>query len=199
MIRLVMAPDEKLIPDLAESLPSRGVWIKADRASFEQALDKKRFIGAVARSLKRPITPAMVDRALPDLIDRLLLDRVTGRLGLEKRAGRLVTGFEKVRAALLSGRASILIEAVDGAADGRRKVRAAAGETVAIAALLDRTQLGLALGRENVVHAAVLKGTGATRLLCELERLALWRGQSLAPALNLAVPPARPAGPGAEE
>ncbi|GER02138.1 DNA-binding protein [Iodidimonas gelatinilytica] len=183
MIRFVMAPDGHLVPDLAESLPGRGVWIKADRAAFEEGLLRRRFIGGVARSLKQSVTPDMVDADLPDRIDRLLVNRVTGRLGLEKRAGRLVTGFEKVRAKVTSGRARILIEATDGAPDGRRKLRAAAGEAVAIVALLSRDQLGLALGGENVVHAAIMAGGGADRLLCEMNRLALWRGQSLFGAL----------------
>jgi ribosomal protein L7Ae-like RNA K-turn-binding protein len=95
-----------------------------------------------------------------------------------------VTGFEKVRARLESGRASVLIEAADGAEDGRRKLRAKAFGDVTVAAVLSRNELGLALGRENVVHAAVERGGGADRLVREMKRLAAWRSQPLGPHLK---------------
>lgn len=179
MIRFVLAPDGMVTPDLAESLPGRGFWICADGAALEKAMAKRRFAGAVARSLKGPVGPQQIPPDLPERIDSLLMARVTGRLGLEKRAGRLVTGFEKVLSQLVSGRAALLIEAADGAEDGRRKLRAKAPEGINIAALLNRTDLGLALGRENVVHAAVERGGGVDRLVCEMKRLAAWRGQPL--------------------
>lgn len=184
MIRLVFAPDGKVMPDLAESLPGRGAWICADRVALEEAVAKKRLTGALARARKAPVKPDQIPGDLPERIDRLLTARVTGRLGLERKAGRLVTGYEKVQAHLVSGRAVLLIEAVDGAEDGRRKLRAKAREDVIIAAVLDRTELGLALGRENVVHAAVEHGGGADRLVREMKRLAAWRGQPLGPQVK---------------
>lgn len=181
MIRFAFAPDGEVTPDLAESLPGRGVWVCADRAALEEAIAKKRLIGALARSRKAAVRPDQVPDDLPARIDRLLAARVAGRLGLERKAGRLITGYEKVLAHLVSGRTALLIEAVDGAEDGRRKLRAKAQEDVIVAAVLDRNEMGLALGRENVVHAAVERGGGADRLVREMKRLAAWRGQPLGP------------------
>ncbi len=178
MIRLVAGPDGALVPDLRARLPGRGLWVHADRAAFAAALRKGHFARAAARALRAPVG---VDQVPPDLADRLehlLAAQVLAHLGLACRAGRLVTGFEKVLARLKKDRVAVLVAASDAAPDGRRKLHAHAGPGVRLLDLFDRTQLGLALGRENVVHAAIERGGATPGLMRDLRRLAAWHGRS---------------------
>ena len=178
MIRLVAGPDGALVPDLRERLPGRGLWVHANRAALVTALRKGHVARAAAHALKAPVA---VDRVPSDLVDRLehlLTAQVLAHLGLACRAGRLVTGFEKVLARLKKDRVAILVEASDAAPDGRRKLRTHIGPDVRILDLFDRAQLGLALGRENVVHAAIERGGATPGLMRNLRRLAAWHGRS---------------------
>lgn len=177
MIRLVLSPDDIIVPDLAEKLPGRGLWICADRRAVDAASDARRLEKAVARSLRRRLPSRAIAPDLAERIDRLLTRRVQDRLGLARRAGHIVTGFEKVAAGLRAGRADILLEATDAAEDGCRKLRALAAPAVDIVRCLTRDEMGLALGRGNVVHAALAPGGGADAFLRDLRRLQGWRGK----------------------
>jgi predicted RNA-binding protein YlxR (DUF448 family) len=171
LIRFVEGPDGCLAPDLGRKLPGRGVWVAADRKSLEKAVLK----GLFAWSARKRLTPE------PDLVatvERLLLGRLLGALGLARKAGELIMGFEKVRDAVASGRAACLVEALDGAEDGRRKVLAQirkAPRAPRLVGLFTATELGLALGAENVIHSALLAGRAADRWTRDLERLAGFR------------------------
>src|SRR5207244_1782749 len=119
LIRFVAGPGGVVVPDVARKLPGRGLWVAADRASVDQAARK----GLFARAAKAKIA------APPDLADqteRLLAQRLLAALGLARKAGELTFGFERVLAAIASGKAAWLVEASDGAEDGRRKLLAAA-------------------------------------------------------------------------
>jgi hypothetical protein len=167
LIRFVAGPGGVVVPDLARKLPGRGLWVAADRASVETAAKK----GLFARAAKAKVT------APPDLADQvesLLKRRLLSGLGLARRAGELTSGFEKVSAAIDAGRAAWLIEASDGAADGRRKLW---GKTrkrsppTPIFGVFDAAELGLALGAENVIHTAFLAGRAADRWAQDAYRL----------------------------
>jgi predicted RNA-binding protein YlxR (DUF448 family) len=119
LIRFVADPAGTVVPDLACKLPGRGVWVAADRVSVDTAARK----GLFSRAAKAKLTAAP---DLADQVDRLLAGRVLNALGLAKRAGQLISGFEKVAAALGAGKVAWLVEASDGAADGRRKILSAA-------------------------------------------------------------------------
>lgn len=167
LMRFVAGPDGAVVPDLARKLPGRGLWVAADRASVETAAKKNLF----SRAAKAKLTAA------PDLADQvevLLKRRLLSGLGLARRAGDLTSGFEKVSAAISSGRAAWLIEASDGAADGRRKLRALARKqpkAPGLVGLFTATELGLALGLENVIHTAFLAGRAADRWTQDVHRL----------------------------
>lgn len=171
LVRFVAGPDGIVIPDLARKLPGRGLWVAADRASIETAVKK----GAFSRAAKAKLTaPA----ELADQVDLLLRKRVLDALGLAKRAGDLISGFEKVAAALTAGKAAWLVEAADGAADGRRKILNVARKSPKppqVCGLFDAEELGLALGAENVIHTAFLAGRGADRWTADVRRLAGFR------------------------
>jgi predicted RNA-binding protein YlxR (DUF448 family) len=171
LIRFVAGPDGVVVPDLARKLPGRGMWVAADRASVETAARK----GLFSRSAKAKLS-APAD--LADQVDQLLRRRVLDALGLAKRAGDLISGFEKVAAALESGKVAWLVEASDGAPDGRRKIMAVARRspgTPRLLAVYAAEELGLALGGENVIHTAFLAGRGADRWTFDVLRLSGFR------------------------
>jgi len=167
MIRFVIGPDDRVVPDLARKLPGRGLWLTASRDAVELALKKRRFNYAARR-------PVQVDDDLADRLEDLLVRRCTDSLGLARRAGAMVAGFEKVRALLAGGAAGCLITASDASADGRDKLRRLAG-AIPYVAVLTGAELSLAIGRENVVHAALTRGKLNDRFLSEAGRLAGFR------------------------
>jgi predicted RNA-binding protein YlxR (DUF448 family)/ribosomal protein L30E len=167
LIRFVAAPDGLILPDPEASLPGRGMWLSADRDVVNKAVAKGLFGRAAKRSVQIP-------EDLADRVERLLSRRLFDGLGLARRAGQIVMGFDQVQAALTSGTATVLLAAADGAEDGRRKLRHLAPELPLIRAG-GRDELGAALGRESLVHAAVLPGKLARRLLHDAGRLAGFR------------------------
>ena len=171
LIRFVADPSGHVTPDLARKLPGRGLWVAADRGSIETAARK----GGFSRSAKTKLT-ASAD--LADEVERLLVARLLNGLGLARRGGDLTSGFEKVAAAIGSGKAAWLIEASDGADDGRRKMLAQVRKSPRpprLFGVFNSDELGLALGLDNVIHLAFLAGPGAGRWTADVERLAGFR------------------------
>lgn len=166
-VRFVLGPDGQVVPDLAAKLPGRGAWILADRATLELALRRKAF----ARAFKAQVTVAP---DLPDRVESLLARQCIDLLGLARRAGQAVAGFGKVEAMLRAGPVGGLLTAAEGAEDGRRKLYGLAGAAPRVE-ILSRDELGLAFGRESVVHAAIAPGRLADRLVAESRRLAGFR------------------------
>lgn len=167
LVRFVVAPDGTVVPDLEGRLPGRGLWLSPDR----EILEKSRLGAAFARAAKGPVTVA------PDLADRLetmLAARCRDLLGLARRAGQAVMGYEQVRAFLRDGagkRAGVLVAARDGAAGGRDKLRHLAPDTPLVE-VLDSAEIGAAFGAGAVVHAAVAEGRLARELIVTAHRLA---------------------------
>ena len=175
LLRFVAAPDGHVVPDVAAKLPGRGLWVEASRASILKAVERKLF----SRAAKAQLT------AQPDLAQRTekaLLARMLGDLGIARRSGALVLGFDNVLRQLEGPKPPrLLIEAFDGAPDGKRKLYAAAhrfGLECTVIETLTSAELGLALGRENVIHAAVQPGGLADRLMFDAERLSGFRCRS---------------------
>lgn len=167
MVRFVIGPDGAVVPDTEGNLPGRGIWLSAARDVVNTAVAKKLFAKAARTRVSTPDD-------LADRIEALLARRCLELLGLARRAGQAVAGYEKVRAALQSGKVALLLEAADGAAGGRDKIEALA-PGLPVVALFDSGVLGAALGRENAVHVAVTPGRLAERLLREASRLAGFR------------------------
>ena len=168
LLRFAAGPDGTVTPDLARKLPGRGLWVEATRGAVATAAAK----GLFSRAAKTKLT---VPRDLADAVEAGLHRRLLDGLGLAKRAGNLISGFDSVFAAVASGKAAWLIEASDGAADGRRKLLAKACHAApppGVFGLFNSEQLGLALGGENVIHLALLAGPSATRWTLDVERLA---------------------------
>lgn len=163
LLRFVVDPEGRLIPDTAGRLPGRGIWLSPDRDSVKRARVRKLFERAARRSLQ-------VDVDLDDRIERLLAARCVELIGLARRAGQAVAGFEKVRAMLRQDRCAVLLAAGDGAQDGRAKLRTTAPAVPVIECLL-ADELGRAFGRERTVHAALSHGTLAAKLQIEARKL----------------------------
>ena len=171
LLRFVAGPDGRVVADIARKLPGRGVWVAATRAAVETAARKGLFARAAKAKLAAP-------SELADQVERLLRARLLSGLGLARKAGDLTFGYERVLAAIGAGRAAWLIEASDGALDGRRKLLAAARRGAApprLIAEFTSSELGLALGASNVIHTAYLAGRGAERWTTDVERLAGFR------------------------
>ena len=174
LIRFVAGPDGVVAPDLGRKLPGRGMWVEASRASVDAAVKKNLF----SRSAKAPLKPTS---DLADTVETLLIRRCLDQLGLARREGVLISGFEKSAAAIRSGKAAWLIEAADGSADGRGKLVALARhQTTKVCGAFSADDLSLALGLENAIHGVLLRGGRADRWTIEVERLAGFR--SLRPA-----------------
>jgi predicted RNA-binding protein YlxR (DUF448 family) len=168
LIRFVAGPDGAVVPDLARKLPGRGMWVAATREALAAAAKKNLFSRAAKAKLTAPPD-------LSDQVERLLRARLLAALGLARRAGDLTSGFEKVSSAIAAGKAAWLIEAADGAADGRRKLLSLARRQPRpprVLGLFEAAELGLAIGGENVVHTAFLAGRAAERWTEDVQRLA---------------------------
>lgn len=168
LIRFVIGPDMAVVPDITGKLPGRGIWVSADRAALERAAKRKLF----ARAAKKPV------EVQPDLVAEVedqLGRRVVELLALARKSGTAVCGFEKVRELLASGRAAVLLQARDGSERGKSKLRPPPGDGCYIT-VLSAAELGLAFGREHVIHAALADGGLAARVIDEAARLAGMRG-----------------------
>ncbi len=164
LVRFVVSPDSLVVPDILGRLPGRGIWVSADRAAITKAGAKNLFSRAARQPVKAP-------EGLADLVADLLLRRVTDLLAMARKAGEAVTGYEKVKDWLVSGRAAVLIQAEDGSERGKTKLRPPAGEESLISCL-SAGELGLAFGRERAIHAALAAGGLTTRVVEEAARLA---------------------------
>ena len=171
LIRFVVDPAGRVLPDLDQRLPGRGMWLSAERDVVNKA-GARRLFAKAARA------PVQVDADLADQVERLLAQRVLDGLGLARRAGQVAMGFEQVRMWLRSSSAAVLVAAADGAADGREKLRRLAPHLPMITAL-SRAEMGAALGRESLVHVAVGPGGLARRLVRDAARLAGFRPGAL--------------------
>lgn len=164
MLRFVVDPEGRVVPDLSRRLPGRGVWVNAMRTVLLEAVKRKVF----ARSFKRNVA---VPDDLPEAVEKLLARRLGEALSLANKAGLIVAGFHKVDELVAAGKARLLLHASDGGADGIGKLDGRfkalcedAGLHAEISKELTSEEMSLALGRMNVVHAAASEG-GATRQL----------------------------------
>lgn len=175
MIRLVGAPGGRIVADIERKLPGRGAWITATRAALEKALADK----ALARAFKGKFSPSP---DLPDAIEGLLEKAALASLSIANKAGMVVSGFSKIEKAFQEEDVFLLLHASDAAPDGMRKLKQAA-ERAEMAGLqrpetispFRGEQLDLALGRSNVVHAALLTHPVSTAFLSRCLRLDRWR------------------------
>lgn len=175
MIRFVVSPDGVAVADLKRHLPGRGLWITATREALRIAVSRKLFGRGFRRDVKvPPDLPAATER----LLERAALDA----LAIARKAGLLAIGFAKAEAALEREKVAALLRAADAAPDGARKLDALlrrradlGGEAVAVVDTFTSAQLDLALGRSNVIHAALLAGRESDTFMARAGRLDRFR------------------------
>jgi len=181
LIRFVISPQGEVVPDLKRKLPGRGLWVSASRQTVAEAVRRNQFAKGFKREIRAHAT-------LPADTAALLVRGATEALAMAAKAGQVVSGFSKVEGALAQGQAQALIHASDGAADGIRKldaiVRQKRGnisesqdfpQDFPIVNVLTSAELDLALGRSNVIHAALLAGPASKTFLSRCQILVRYR------------------------
>ena len=167
LIRFVRSPDGYAVPDILEKIPGRGAWVTATRGAVEEAGNAS----ALNRAFKADTKP-MPDAAT--LIERQLTQRCIGLIGMAKKSGVAIIGFDQVRAYLRHKEPGWLLEASDGAEDGRNKVHFLAKaiyDHVGVAGALSSTELGMAFGRDSVIHGLLEAGRLAESFGVAYQRL----------------------------
>jgi predicted RNA-binding protein YlxR (DUF448 family) len=173
LVRFVLGPDGSVVPDLAERLPGRGAWVTAAADVLAKACARNLF----GRAFK---APARVPPDLMQTVEQGLARRLVESLALARKAGLATAGFDAVKSRLRSGSVAALVEANDGAEGGRAKLRPLAGDAPRIDSLT-AAELGLAFGREFVIHAVLDSGGAADRAVREHRRLSGFRVPSPVP------------------
>lgn len=162
LIRFVVGPDGQIFPDIMGKLPGRGIYVSAQRAALEKAIKK----GLFARGAKRSVTVA--DDLVAE-VERLLVRRVVELISLQRKAGKAVAGYEKVKSWLQMEEAEVLIQAIDGS--GRGKSKLSTPHYGSYVGCLTADELGLAFGRQTVIHGALASGGLTQRVVEEAQRL----------------------------
>lgn len=157
LIRFVRGPEGAVVPDLNRKLPGRGVWVSLSRTRVAEAVKRRAF--------NRGLGEVTAGADLPDQVGGLLRKAALSYISLAKKAGEAVAGAAKVEDMMASGRARLVIHAREAAQNGRQKIDNLSGPSVETISLFTSTELDLAFGRANVIHAAVAKGGLAEKLL----------------------------------
>lgn len=168
LVRFVVAPDGRVVPDILGRLPGRGLWVLSDRAALEAAVKRKLFARAAGR-------PVGVPEGLIGEVEAGLVKRIVELISLDRKAGLAVTGFEKVKDWLAKGEAAVLLQASDGSGRGKDKLHSPPGKGSFIGCLT-ASEIGLAFGRDYAIHAALAAGGLTTRVVEEAARLSGLRG-----------------------
>jgi len=181
LIRFVVAPSGEVIPDLKRKLPGRGLWVSASRQTLAEAVRRHQFSKGFKREVRVPAT-------LPADTEALLVRSTIDALAMAAKARQVISGFGKVEGALTSRQARAQVEALihasDGAADGIRKLDAVLRQNavvndkpnqIPVVTALTSEQLDLALGRSNVIHAALLAGPASKTFLSRSQILVRYR------------------------
>ena len=195
LIRLALGPDGEVAPDVRARAPGRGAWIGVERATLDAANQKGKLRAALARAFKTDKLAVPAD--LGARIEAALRQTALDRLGLEARAGNLVTGSEKIETEARRGAVHLLLHAADASAEGRRNLDQAwrvgrdeeGSGRQGLVLPAERAILSLALGRENVVHAAIIDRAAAARVSHALGRWRAFIGRDA----GLEAAPAEPA------
>jgi predicted RNA-binding protein YlxR (DUF448 family) len=177
LIRFVVAPTGEVIADLKRKLPGRGLWVSASHKAVAEAVRRSHF----GKGFKRDVRVAPT---LPADTENLMVRGAVEALAMAAKAGQVVAGFAKVEGALQAHQAVALIHAADGAADGIRKLDAIVRQNTGkdgespefpVIGVLTSEQLDLALGRSNVIHAALLAGSAGKTFLSRSQILVRYR------------------------
>lgn len=164
LIRFVVGPGQQLVPDITGKLPGRGIYVSASKLLVAEAIAKRLFSKAAKEQVAMP-------EGLLATLEQQMARRVAEALSLARKAGQVITGFEKVEAELKKGTVEALIHADDAGEDGIKKLSFYTGPTFTN---LPRSLLSEVLGRDNAVHAVVTHGPAAAFFIEVARRFALF-------------------------
>ncbi len=176
LLRFVLDPDDRVVPDIKRKLPGRGVWITASYDAVASSVRRK----VLARGFKRAVT---VDTDLADLVADLLRRAALQDLALANKAGCVTAGYAKVEKTVKDARALILVHASDASQDGCRKLdrqfrASSAPEMKELRPItcFSSAELSTALGKGNVNHAAIAVGGAGRTFLRSAARFISYLG-----------------------
>jgi len=183
LIRLALGPDGSVAPDVRARAPGRGAWISVGRAEFDKANAKGKLKAALQRAFK---THALtIPAVLGERTEAALRQYTLDRLGMEARSGNLINGAERIENAARAGKVHLLLHAADAGEDGRKRLdqawRVGGGDSQGVIFPEPRPILSMALGRENVVHAALTDPAAASRVRHALARWLAFTGPNRGP------------------
>ena len=188
MIRFVLDPAGNVTPDIRRKLPGRGVWVTATAVNVAKAAGK----GIFTRAFR---SPATVPPELVEMVDKSLERDVLQAISMSNKAGLVAPGMFQVEKAVADGKLAAIFHATDSSKDGHRKIAQLVrrteqeGASVRFFKILSSEQMGLALGRPSVVHAALRRGPATDALLARAQRLEIFRGlAAVPPALDSGIP-----------
>ena len=162
LLRFVVTPDNMIVADVLEKLPGKGIWLGCSKDLLEKTLRD----GLLARVTKKPIN---VPETLLDDVEQMLTNRVISLISLARKSGRAVAGYEKVKDWLSKDLATVLVQSQDGSERGKSKLSTPRGGT--FIDWLKTSELGLAFGRQTVIHCALASGGITQRVVHDALRL----------------------------
>lgn len=169
LLRFVVGPENRIVPDVAGKLPGRGLWMRPSGPLLKEAIEKKLF----GKAAKHKVNASL--ELLP-LTEELLYQRVIHSIGLARKSGAAIHGFDKVSAALSKGQVIALLHAADAGEDGIRKLKAQ--DNILVSRLLSRQDLSRFMGSENAVHVAILSSGSGENFLHDYRRFAGFVGET---------------------
>jgi predicted RNA-binding protein YlxR (DUF448 family) len=201
MLRFVVGPGAVVVPDIRHKLPGRGVWVEARADTVAQAVKRQAFSRGFKTKVSASATLAseIEDLLRQDCLQSLSIVNKAGQVitgfakveakiaeggiaglvhacdggsdgtrkltqALRRRFGRSTSAGQSISGPPMSGQPMsdlVSAEAVDET-------------TIPQIKLFESGQLDLALGRTNVIHAALIAGTASEAFLVRCRRLALY-------------------------
>ena len=162
LVRFVVGPKNVLYPDTENKLPGRGIWVKADRSAIAKAEREKLFSQAAKQS-------ATCAENIAEQVENLITNRIINLIGLSRKSGKCICGYEKVKDWLKKDMVKVLIQSSDGS--DREKSRLKTPENGSFIGWLNSKELGKAFGRENITHCALASGGLTQRIVEDAQRL----------------------------
>lgn len=168
MLRFVSAPGRVICFDVANKLPGHGFWLTADRGILEQAITKRLFYKAAKGTVVIP--PDLAEQA-----EQALRQRCLNLLGLCRKAGLLVFGYEAVKKAVGQGMAVVAFEAADASEREQSKIYRPE-DALPIYTVFKREELGQIAGLGEAVHVALTAGRLSEEAAAAAKKLSLMTG-----------------------
>ena len=102
-------------------------------------------------------------------VENLIANRVIKLIGLSRKSGQCICGYEKVKDWLKKDIVKVLIQSSDGSSRGKSRLRTP--DDGKFIGCLSSKELGKVFGRENITHCALASGGLTQRIVEDAQRL----------------------------